>query len=564
MMKYHIDLIKFFVEQWKNEITVPKDYLLKQLKMLSQSKKVLPIIHISSIFLANDLPPWNDVKIFMKKLIEILSAKPVDIYRSAAEAIGTALRYVFKHGDGRILKDFRDYLVKSIKKLDQNKQLVCLQAMLKHYPEICDNFFTILIHHFHIYPSHQKGICLKIFLERIDALHESLDFPSVNLEDLINDDHEQLKIIGLEIIKKTLPVLSFPLSSKAKVKLTVKKQKFLVLLDKISKLVESENNVCRSTAYDFFIALYEDNTLSFDEDIRNKCKDVLLQGLVDHNADIEKKLIDFWGKILPVNTAEKFVFLLKDMYKAETETYYLGYYVNFLLNELVLREEYQEGENYFNVAFVKSKQLISNIFTAIFAYNLADCTHTEYLIKDNWRERHSTLAPMFAQSYRSQSDQGIDWGTSTSTFGDEIRLRATVDEMEFKPTQRMDALDAEKWDIIDRDIEAPEEERDPDEQIFKKPQPVKAWKKRFHKDETKSSRRFALRELEQSNKAERQRKDTIKQRQQEVNIFRSYRKGDFPDITLSTSDLITPLKMLVKVSLFFLFVLKIEAVFLSA
>lgn len=157
---------------------------------------------------------------------------------------------------------------------------------------------------------------------------------------------------------------------------------------------------------------------------------------------------------------------------------------------------------------------------------------------------------MFAQTYRSQSID-FDFTPSASTFGDDMLLRATNYDMEFEPTQRPELLEAEKHDFLDRVIDVADENEnnsDPDSGVFKKPWPVKARKVRFFTDQTKDDRRFAMRKLEQSTKVEKDRRDSIKQRQKEVNIYRRYRQGDFPDIKLTVSDLITPLRVLVKVS----------------
>lgn len=127
--------------------------------------------------------------------------------------------------------------------------------------------------------------------------------------------------------------------------------------------------------------------------------------------------------------------------------------------------------------------------------------------------------------------------------------------MEFEPTQRASLLEVEKQHILDEDIDTRDDEEEgeenPDDKLFKKPWPVKLRKKRFFSDETRSVRGFALRKLEESSKVEKARTDFIKQKQQQVNIYRTYRRGDFPDIKLSVSDIITPLKTLVKVSIFF-------------
>lgn len=362
IMKYHIDLIKFFVEQWKDRITVPKDYLLERLRELARSEKVLPIVHICSIFLTNHLPPWNDIRIFVTKLIEILAVPKANVYRSCAEAIGAALTYAKVHEKRETLTDFTNYLVKHLKKLkeknsnkfDEHKQLVCLQSIMKNYPEICDEFLNGLIFKYKKYSGPYKGICLKIFLERIDALHECIDFPIIELDQLVSDDNDQFKVLGLEIIRKSLSVIYFVSDPRAK--LVVKKEKFLALLEKISRFIFSENNVCRSTTYEIFMDIFADDRFCSDEEIKMKAKDVLLQGLVDHNAEIELTLINYWGKILPANTSEKFIFLLRDMYKASIENYYLGYYVNFLLNEVILSENYEEGNsNYFFVQLILYK-----------------------------------------------------------------------------------------------------------------------------------------------------------------------------------------------------------------
>lgn len=90
---------------------------------------------------------------------------------------------------------------------------------------------------------------------------------------------------------------------------------------------------------------------------------------------------------------------------------------------------------------------------------------------------------------------------------------------------------------------------------FKNPNKVDAlnkykYRRRFLKDKTKISAGVMNYEIGKMVKASKNRVISAKLRDQKINVYREYRKGDFPDIQISLTSVLIPLKMLSLVNIY--------------
>lgn len=69
-------------------------------------------------------------------------------------------------------------------------------------------------------------------------------------------------------------------------------------------------------------------------------------------------------------------------------------------------------------------------------------------------------------------------------------------------------------------------------------------RKRFLKDKTKISINMAHAETNKKIKKGQERVESALEREKKVTIYRSYRRGDFPDIQIDLSAVLKPLQML--------------------
>ncbi|XP_022913511.2 DNA-dependent protein kinase catalytic subunit-like [Onthophagus taurus] len=509
--KYHLNLFKLIVETWRNHIKAPTDFIFDELQKLikTESKKVEIIIHFCSIFLANDIEPWgNELQKFVKIVLNCLQSTQKSIQKTCSQTIGMALKLTEKNQN----RDFKIFKKKIIERINEkfpfDNYLGCLQGFLTSYPEICDHLLNKLILAFNSQKVtlETKRVALLVFSERTEALNSNHNFELLqNFEQFINDYDDGLKLLGMKVILKSISKINFDNN----------KIKFKSALNNLSKLINNNNKDCRSSMYDIFIEI---NEIINDDDTNKLSLDCLLKGLNDPEEEIQNKLIEFFLKKLPnENVSKKFLQILTKMYKPELEDRFLSYSIVLLLNNL-------------------------DISTLLFNTPLRNADFSERTITDNWRGRHSSLAPLFASTYRSQQSQEIGKTSNESSRGS-FDLKATLMDLEFEPTYQPDN---EKREMNEKDDD---DDLDVDFKDFKVPAvpgAKKMWKQRFQKDSSKVERGFALGQLTKKEKMEKKRIDDLKQRQEKAVIYRRYRDGEIPDIEICLADLMVPLKKLIQ------------------
>lgn len=523
IFKYNLENIKLVLEVWKPCLTIPYELLQQKLKLDPKSQKLDVGIHLVATLLANNVAPWrkNEVKDFLMTLTKLMKNTQRAVYQPCAEVLGMSLKYMNADSESiQFLNSFQNYVHKCLKDMmdDSNKFAYCLQGIALHYPTIADQYLTGMISKLpHI--GRFKLVYLRIFLTKIETLHEINELHSIDFSKLLSEDNLEIQILTLEMINKSIQYLKHP--------------ELLLILKDVSRFTSNAISMCRTIVYDIFITAY--NQFRNQEDKVSKeiiaiCNDVLLQGLTDKELEIQEKIFKFWSEDnLPVDVTNRFLFLLSNMYKANIEEYYVGYSVYLLLNAIKSTEEFNEK---------------------LFEHALHDCGFQEYLLSSNWRRQHASIAPLFANTLSSQD-------ASYSPMNPNV-LRATVSTLEFQPTQAVQAGTTQRntsyftrsssllFSVDSTNVSTtPDGEFKDPNNVFPKIQVVRG--RRFLKDKSKISRHCAYQEVKKSIKAEELRKDKVRQSEHNVNIYRKYRIGDYPDIEITLASVITPLQMLAKV-----------------
>lgn len=73
-------------------------------------------------------------------------------------------------------------------------------------------------------------------------------------------------------------------------------------------------------------------------------------------------------------------------------------------------------------------------------------------------------------------------------------------------------------------------------------------RKKFINDKERISKRYAAINVRRADERKRMQADRVKKREAQVNMSRSYRTGDLPDIEITFKDVIGPLQELSKVN----------------
>ncbi|XP_056648968.1 DNA-dependent protein kinase catalytic subunit-like isoform X1 [Diorhabda sublineata] len=499
VFKYNLELLKLIVESWKQYLAVPTGTIRE---MFDSERRSEIAVYVASVFLVNGLRPWSigREREFLDLMLRKLNCNTRHIYRACAETLGSLLSVL----------DSPEYVEKVDgvlgKMADLEKYVVCLEGIAIKYPTIVNTFHAArLISSYNQVLPIQKIVHLKILYRRLDTsldiLEEMSDFKIVNWHEHIDDSNLDIQILTMEIIKKCLKVFAtYP--------------DFEKVSEALSRNTHHPNSIFRGCMYDAAIGIY-----NLKKDTTGACKQILISGLIDSNSDNRQKIIDFWmdPSVLPSTVTDRFSFLLSQMYKSDIEDKLLGLCTYFLIGLLDTSEKYD---------------------TEIFEHPLEDCDFEEYKLRTDWKLQHPSVVPMFAETL----DIGaFDNESSGSADRDVFALRRTQTNFEFAATQSFRLQQISKYTAPESSLGVDVEPR------FKHPNAFglhKVQKRRFLKDKSEISRLMAHRETNKRIEEEKARKESDSERERKITIYRSYRKGDFPDIQIPLSALLKPLQIL--------------------
>jgi hypothetical protein len=108
-------------------------------------------------------------------------------------------------------------------------------------------------------------------------------------------------------------------------------------------------------------------------------------------------------------TSERLLFILTNLYCPATESNFLSYSTQYLLEATVGTPEYRQK---------------------IFKEPLQKCQFEDFRMLLSWRAQHAAVAPMFADTLASQLIQSQSWNSD----GSGPLLRATQASLAFQPT----------------------------------------------------------------------------------------------------------------------------------
>lgn len=524
IFKYQLELIKLITESWKNCLQIPHDLLYTKLNINVQSKKIEVGIQLCSIFLVNNLPPWrgDNFKDICKKLCTVVcESNQRTTYRAAAETLGLVLKYLKGTSQDHFQKVLNNLhiLLKNIKDFDKYGN--CIQAIVLHYPDIADDFhLRRLMSRLSGLPLNSKASYLKVILTRYEAMGNIEDFLSEKWQIYLENDNLELQLLSLDLFYKSLDILKAS-------------PEFKTFIESVCKHVANTNILCRTRLYDIAISVCQrDDDGTFGESYY-LFRDVLVQGLIDNDEEIRDKVFQFWEKCtnIPTKVSNRFSYLLSQLYKTSTENQFLGY------------------SSYLLLALVKKTK---NYNEKLFEHPLEDCDFEDYLLQTNWRVRHSSVVPMFAETLRTFSEDYEPM--NRSQFG---QLRQTANSLDFTPTQSVREKQMSEFTLIESSLIVKSFGANDDP--FKNPNLVamsdkyKVPKRRFLRDKAKIHRQFANYEIEKSVKRVQERRDLAKAHENTVKIYRQYRKGDLPDIQIGLQALLEPLQALSLVSILLCF-----------
>nr|QOY44576.1 DNA-dependent protein kinase catalytic subunit [Alvinella pompejana] len=572
ILKNNLELLKVLVEVWKPRLEVPTNILYENFSHYDlKTKRNMTGIQMTGVILANGLSPYRpnsgvDKDRFYKNLAKNMQHTSKAVYMSSAEVVGMALKHMTEtekeEDDKTWHKEFIDHISSLLIGFQSNKPdrfISCVYGMQLHFPTIADGFLAKVLFILPKVHGEFKTHSLEILQNRISQIDNAfLEMKSKGISDILSQRNEANQHAALRLVKGLCNQL--------------KPAEILYLLPVLTEFASHPSASCRAQMYNILMWIYDnyrDDDGTDTEQIIQSVKETLLRGLSDKDIKNRVTLQNFWSHStrLPDSTVDRLVALLETMYSPASEHQYLTYATNLLLEMTSRSPDYKRP---------------------IFEHPLSDCKFKDFHVRQSWRQRHSTMTPMFVDTQSTQtSSDGSSDGGSTSP----IQLRATQDVQQFTATQGVgtskgpyDWLTQSSIDTFaDSDVNMSTETQSSllftigatssksapshRQRVQQRPGPrfgkhslqqgkagnrndsddgleILQLKRRFIKDSGDRSAYFARREARQRAIREEIAQEQRQRRENQVILYRKYRIGDLPDIQIEYFNIIAPLQAL--------------------
>uniref|UniRef100_A0A6Q2XXY4 DNA-dependent protein kinase catalytic subunit n=1 Tax=Esox lucius TaxID=8010 RepID=A0A6Q2XXY4_ESOLU len=521
VFRHNLEIIRTVVECWKDCLHVPYKLIYERFCGTDPNSKDNSVgLQLLGIVLANSLPGYlcEMCSRYIHSLTNNLTfTRYKEVYAAAAEIIGIILKNMTE-------KDSVRHLCNLKKKNLDDKFIICLSKVSKHFPPFMDRFVNAVFYLLPKLHGQLKTHCLECVFSRAEVIPDIyLQLQTKGFTQIMAHRDEARQRVCLDILHKILAKL--------------KPVELQELLGAVTAFITNPSPVCRERMYDILMWIQdnygdaESQTDSVSVEVFDTAKDTLLQGLTDRNPGLQLYVCNFWSheKRLPKATLDRLRVLLRSLYSSRIEEHFLSLATNLLLEMTSQSPDYTRN---------------------MFEYPLSECIFQDYVIDSNWRLRSTVLTPMFVET---QGPTQVP-ESSTSQPGSTCRRRSaynwltgsSVDTLaEYSPSSdSMSSLlvfDKKKpaaWRATGegfgtRRLAAPTDEGDSRSKGHEQRADILRLKRRFLKDQEKVSLGFAKKEIRHQREKESQ-----------VTLYRSYRSGDLPDIQIQYSSLIAPLQAL--------------------
>ncbi|XP_028826126.1 DNA-dependent protein kinase catalytic subunit isoform X2 [Denticeps clupeoides] len=566
VFRHNLEIIRTVVECWKECLNVPYSLIYERFAGTDPNRKDNSVgLQLLGIMLANNLPPYDagcgieKDRYFQSLVRNVGFIRYKDVHAAAAEIIGLILNYQAEKNqhEESLFSLIVEKLI-ALKKDKEDKFIICLSKVCKHFPPVVDRFVNAV---FFLLPKLHgilKTCCLECVLSRADVIPEIfLHLKTKSFTQIMGHRDEARQRVCLDMVHKILPVL--------------KPTELQEILPSISSFTSHPSPVCRERMYDILMWIqdnYGDAESRKDQTsvaVLSAAKDTLLQGLTDENSGLQLYVRNFWSneRRLPQATLDRMLVVLHSLYTPQIEDHFLSLATDLLLEMTSQSPDYTRN---------------------MFEYPLSECKFQDYVIDSNWRLRSTVLTPMFVET---QASQGPD-RTSSQPSSISGQVRATQGSLEFTQTQapgsgRHTAYNWLTGSSIDTlaEYSLPPSEGSSSLLVFeKKAQRLQRWrnvgpgfgskrlaapsdetdsrstaererradilrlKRRFLKDREKVSMHFARKEISSQRQEKEKQAEKKLKRDAQVTLYRSYRMGDLPDIEIQHRSIIAPMQAL--------------------
>ncbi|XP_063237602.1 DNA-dependent protein kinase catalytic subunit-like isoform X2 [Bacillus rossius redtenbacheri] len=531
VFKYNLDVVKTIVELWKPCLDLPYQLLLDKIRPQENSPTyVVAGLQLAAILLANGLEPWNAVArpSFLEQLISNLDSSRSEVYLACAEVVGMALKALGVGRDAEPTGDAAVLLNGTKQKMRHwgtsasmvNKFLLCLHAAGKHCGAVAGEFAALL------YSRVLKlsGPHLAKCLEMIGWCPETtLELAAVDAERFLASHDPDVQEAALAAFGRAVRLMDAG--------------RLQSMVSHAPRLASHPSPACRREMLSILAWVYSEyagNTSPEGRQLFEESKMGLVRGLVDADDAIQETVCSFWADNarLPAATGPRLVALVTELYSPATEE---------LLTGSLARLALQPADH----------------GARMFDQPLGECRFEEYRPLVSWRAQHATLAPLFADTLASQL-RGGDAGTLAPG------VRATQASLAFQPT--VDASGGADASVASLSTFSSASSsgtlftlgsgsqtselnttRSHLQFGFARPETTRSFlRRRFLRNQSDVREGFARREVGRSLLRQELQRESGRRREATVALYRTYRRGELPDVEIPHSALIRPLQALAK------------------
>ncbi|XP_063698060.1 DNA-dependent protein kinase catalytic subunit-like [Culicoides brevitarsis] len=541
ILRANLEIFKNFVELWKGFLVLPYQEILLKVAESELAGEMMDVetkgsiygIHLSAILLSAGLIPWNEdtkVNFFAAVRWSMFSKYAVE-YQPAGQLYGMCLREEFKDKTESAFLENPD-IVEFISQLkidlrqDQNNALDIIYGIQKYCVTFLKPFTNLITDKIPLAMRKIKLKYLEMFLAAMEFYENHLFkeiIYTINIRQLLKQP--DFKIMALHIINRALPLIT--------------PTEVLFLFTDVTALINDASSQVREIVYEILIFIYKN--LAGKVDLRNidRTGAYLLEGILDSNPEIQARLIKFWSdpEQLPLGLDKRMEKLFCQIYKHDAK--------NFLTAATLLL---------LHPAIVDPTSALP-----LFHYTPPeDVKHVEKRIDTNWRRNASlTRPPLFVETKTLR--QTIQ---TLSSQVDGIRVTQTADKAEttnFTPTIDPNDFFTSKnvfgSNIVTQDSFLVRTQQQPSlsrrsnfvtETQETQKSGFSHLRQRFLKDESKIQKEKALKAINFRYSNEQKRRSERRENELRVTLYRRYRDGDFPDLTINSLALLLPLQALLR------------------
>ena len=402
VLKNNIELIKTMTECWKDMVQVPVEIVNNFLNS-KDHRKLSTGIQLFGVVLSNEIENYDyPIEIsrqdLFKSLINCIKEPSKLIHAPAAEVVGMLLKRLETH-DKEYFDDTVSYLFEILCEADKSLFLTSVHRLQLNYPAISERFMNKLVFYLPQLYGDFKKMCAESILSSIRVLQDPL-FRSQNFMEMLTHRDTPIQLICLKMVYETLDKLN--------------DEDLNRLMPHLEKFINHSHLSCRYQFVLILISLYEIYQFKVKEsDYRNLildfCKENLLKALIDEESSIRVMAQNFWTEKadIPSNTIDRMLMIVKRLYSPKTESEYLSYSTNLLLEKTSKSPDYNR---------------------LIYENPLSECVFREYNLSADWRRRNEIMTPLFAETVTNSFIESVDFKPN---------LRATQQTLQFEPTLKV-------------------------------------------------------------------------------------------------------------------------------